>query len=159
MFKTHGARLIPNTYVPARNAVFLSFAMSYAEAIGAEEIYIGVNSIDYSGYVDCRKVFIDKFQEMAKHATVTGVYGKAVKIKTPLINMTKSQIVKLGEKLQVDWKGTWSCYSGRKEACGVCDSCQLRLKGFMLAGIKDPIKYNKLPEFYKRWLMSKQQEV
>ncbi len=132
---------IPNTYVPARNTIFLTFALAYAEAIKADEIYIGVNSIDYSGYVDCRPVFIKKFQELVKVATVAGVQGKAIKIKTPLINMTKAEIVKVGEKLGVPWGSTWSCYLGKKLACGICDSCQLRLKGFALAGIRDPLKY------------------
>ncbi|OGI06970.1 MAG: 7-cyano-7-deazaguanine synthase QueC [Candidatus Melainabacteria bacterium RIFCSPLOWO2_02_FULL_35_15] len=132
---------IPNTYVPARNTIFLTFALAYAEAIKADEIYIGVNSIDYSGYVDCRPAFINKFQELIRVATVTGVQGKSIKIKTPLMNMTKAEIVKLGEKLGVPWGSTWSCYLGKKLACGICDSCQLRLKGFALAGVKDPLKY------------------
>lgn len=140
---------IPNTYVPARNTIFLSFALAYAEALSADEIYIGVNSVDYSGYVDCRRKFIDKFRELAKVATVSGVQGKSVNIKTPLIKMTKSEIIKLGEKLGVDWSLTWSCYLGGKLACGLCDSCQLRLKGFAEAGIKDPLKYKHLPDFYK----------
>ena len=134
---------IPNTYVPARNTIFLTFALAYAEAIKADEIYIGVNSVDYSGYVDCRPAFIKKFQELIKVATVAGVQGKGVKIKTPLINMTKAKIVKLGEKLGVPWGSTWSCYLGKKLACGVCDSCQLRLKGFAQAGVKDQIRYSK----------------
>lgn len=145
-------RSIPNTYVPARNTIFLSFAIAYAEVIGASEIYIGVNSVDYSGYVDCRPVFIRTFQELAKVATVNGVSGRAVKIKTPLIKMSKSEIVALGNKLGVDWKLTWSCYMGGKIACGLCDSCQLRLKGFMLARIKDPLKYKEYPKFYKKQL-------
>lgn len=132
---------IPNTYVPARNTIFLTFALAYAEAIKADEIYIGVNSIDYSGYVDCRPAFINKFQELIRVATVAGVQGKSIKIKTPLINMTKAEIVKLGEKLGVPWDSTWSCYLGKKLACGICDSCQLRLKGFALAEVKDPLKY------------------
>lgn len=132
---------IPNTYVPARNTIFLSFALAYAEAIKAEEIYIGVNSVDYSGYVDCRPAFMRKFQELAKVATVNGVDGKPVKIKSPLINMNKAEIVRLGQKLGVNWSLSWSCYSGEKLACGQCDSCQLRLRGFALAGIKDPVKY------------------
>lgn len=135
---------IPNTYVPARNTIFLTFALAYAEAIKADEIYIGVNSIDYSGYVDCRPAFINKFQELIRVATVAGVQGKSIKIKTPLINMTKAEIVKLGEKLGVPWDSTWSCYLGKKLACGICDSCQLRLKGFALAGVKDPLKYKKI---------------
>lgn len=135
------SKSIPNTYVPARNTIFLTLALAYAEAIKAEEIYIGVNSIDYSGYVDCRPVFIKKFQELVKVATVAGVQGKAIKVKTPLINMTKAEIVKMGEKLGVPWGSTWSCYMGEKIACGVCDSCQLRLKGFAQAGVRDPLKY------------------
>ena len=145
-------RSIPNTYVPARNTIFLSIALAYAEAIGACEIYIGVNSIDYSGYVDCRAAFIRKFQELAKLATAAGVDGKPVKIKTPLINMTKDEIVVLGQKLGVNWAVSWSCYSGEKLACGLCDSCQLRLKGFALAHIKDPLRYKQLPKFYKDFL-------
>lgn len=140
------------TYVPARNTIFLSFALAYAEAIDAREIYIGVNSIDYSGYVDCRKSFIKKFQELAKVATVVGVGGHPVKIKTPLIDLTKAGIVRLGRKLRVDFASTWSCYLGKKLACGLCDSCQLRLRGFMQAGIKDPIKYKQYPKFYKQWV-------
>ncbi|MBI3590244.1 MAG: 7-cyano-7-deazaguanine synthase QueC [Candidatus Melainabacteria bacterium] len=140
---------IPNTYVPARNTIFLSFALAYAEAINAEEIYIGVNSVDYSGYVDCRRPFINKFQELIKLATVAGVKGRVIKIKTPLMNLSKAGIVKLGKKLGVNWSLTWSCYLGGKKACGLCDSCQLRLKGFALAGIKDPLKYKEFPPFYK----------
>ena len=146
------SKSIPNTYVPARNTIFLTFALAYAEAIKADEIYIGVNSIDYSGYVDCRPAFIKKFQELIKVATVAGVKGKTIKVKAPLINMTKAQIVKMGERLEVPWGSTWSCYMGKKLACGVCDSCQLRLKGFMQAGVKDHLKYEKLPEFYRKWI-------
>lgn len=135
------ASSIPVTYVPARNTIFLSFALSYAEAIGASEIYIGVNSIDYSGYVDCRKAFVDTFQKLADLATVKGVYGDRIKIKTPLINLSKKEIVKLGSKLGVDFSLTWSCYKGGKLACGACDSCRLRLKGFKEAGIEDPLTY------------------
>lgn len=143
---------VPVTYVPARNTIFLAFALSYAETIGAEEIYIGVNSIDYSGYVDCRPVFIRKFMELAKLATASGVKGKGIKIKTPLLQLTKSDIVKLGERLHVPWQDTWSCYLGGRQPCGLCDSCRLRLKGFMEAGIKDPLPYKRLPGFYKNWI-------
>ena len=138
------SKSIPNTYVPARNTIFLTLAMAYAEAVEADEIYIGVNSVDYSGYVDCRPIFIKRFQELVKVATVAGVQGRVIKIKTPLINMTKAEIVKLGEKLGVPWGSTWSCYLGEKLACGACDSCQLRLKGFVQAGVKDPLQYKKL---------------
>ena len=154
--KLHSYKLttksIPNTYVPARNTIFLSFALAYAEVIKASEIYIGVNSIDYSGYVDCRPAFIQKFQGLCKVATTSGVGGKAVKIKTPLINKTKNEIIHLGQKLGVDWISTWSCYKGGKLACGQCDSCQLRLQGFMQAGIKDPLRYKTYPLFYKNFL-------
>lgn len=149
---------IPITYVPARNTVFLALALSYAESINAEEIYIGVNSVDYSGYVDCRPDFIKKFQELADFATVKGVYGKKIKIKTPLINLSKSEIIKLGNKLGTDWSKTWSCYQGgigkRKLACGECDSCFFRLKGFVEAGLKDRLNYNFHPDFYSNFIKS-----
>ena len=145
---------IPVTYVPARNTIFLSLALAYAEAVNASEIYIGINSLDYSGYVDCRPEFIHRFQELIKVATVAAANGKPIIIKTPLINLSKSQIVKLGHKLGVDWRSTWSCYMGGKYSCGLCDSCQLRLKGFSMAGIKDPLKYKTYPSFYKQWLAS-----
>jgi 7-cyano-7-deazaguanine synthase len=131
---------IPITYVPARNTIFLAFALSYAEAVNASEIYIGVNALDYSGYIDCRPSFIKKFQELTKVATVAGS-KETIKIKTPLIHLTKAEIVKLGEKVGVDWSKTWSCYEGGKLACGECDSCRLRLKGFKEAGVKDRIRY------------------
>lgn len=146
------AKSIPNTYVPARNTIFLSFALSYAEAVGAGEIYIGVNSVDYSGYVDCRPEFIKKYQELIRLATNRGVNGDLIKIKTPLINLSKAGIVKFGEKLGVDWMSTWSCYLGEKLACGLCDSCKLRLKGFKEAGFKDPLSYRNYPGFYQSWL-------
>jgi 7-cyano-7-deazaguanine synthase len=147
----------PVTYVPARNTIFLAFALSYAEAIGAEEIYIGVNSVDYSGYADCRPAFINKFIELAKLATASGVKGKNIKIKTPLLHLSKAGIVKLGSRLSVPWDYTWSCYLGGSQPCGFCDSCRLRLKGFMEAGIKDPALYKRLPGFYKEWLVRNRQ--
>ena len=140
---------IPNTYVPARNTIFLSFALAYSEAINADEIYIGVNAVDYSGYVDCRPAFIKQFQRLIKTATIKGTKGNSIKIKTPLINLTKADIVKLGTKLKINWSKTWSCYLGKKLACGLCDSCQPGLKGFALANIQDPIKYKQYPKFYK----------
>lgn len=133
---------IPITYVPARNTIFLSFGLSLAETVHADSIYIGVNAVDYSGYVDCRKEFIDRFQKLSDYATVQGVYGKPIEIKTPLLNLSKKEIILLGEKLNVDWALTWSCYRGGKVACGKCDSCLLRLKGFKDAGIIDLAKYN-----------------
>ena len=146
------AKSIPNTYVPARNTIFLSFALAFAEAIKASEIYIGVNQIDYSGYVDCRGDFIKKFQELARVATVSGVDGNPVKIKTPLMSLSKKEIVRVGQRLGVDWKSTWSCYLGKRFSCGQCDSCQLRLQGFMQAGIRDPLRYKNLPKFYEKWV-------
>lgn len=144
---------IPSTYVPARNTILLSLALAYAEAVKADEIYIGVNYVDYSGYVDCRPKFIKKFQELADVATVSSVAKKhKIKIKTPLLYMSKTEIVKLGLRLGVDWKSTWSCYKGGKLACGRCDSCRLRLKGFANANIKDPLKYRYYPLFYKKFL-------
>ena len=104
--------------------------------------------------MDCRPQFIRQFQNLINVAIVKGLSGKTIKIKTPLINLTKAEIIKLGEKLKVDWSKTWSCYSGKKLACGLCDSCQLRLKGFTVAKVKDPLKYNRYPEFYKKWVKS-----
>jgi 7-cyano-7-deazaguanine synthase len=133
---------IPVTYVPARNTIFLSFALSYAESIGAEDIFIGVNQIDYSGYPDCRGEFIDAFEKTANLATKAGVEGiSKFHIRTPLIRMTKADTIKKGLELGVDYSLTWSCYSGGKLACGRCDSCKLRLAGFAQAGAKDPLEY------------------
>ena len=132
---------IPVTYVPARNTIFLSYALGLAEASGAKSIVIAANSIDYSGYVDCRPEFYAAFQEVARLGTKRGVEGDIIEIRTPLIRMSKADIVRAGEKLDVPWALTWSCYHGRAKACGVCDSCQLRRKGFREAGIEDPIPY------------------
>ncbi|MFA4906186.1 MAG: 7-cyano-7-deazaguanine synthase QueC [Candidatus Margulisiibacteriota bacterium] len=119
---------IPSTYVPARNTIFLSFALSYAEAIGAKAIFIGANAIDYSGYPDCRPQFFKSFQKVIQ----TGTKAKKIKIIAPLLRLTKAQIVRLAMKLKVPVELTWSCYQGGKEPCGVCDSCRLREKGFSL---------------------------
>ena len=133
---------IPNTYVPARNLIFLSYALGYAEAVGAEKIFIGVNAVDYSGYPDCRPEFIKLFQDLADYSTKSATQdNKKIKIETPLINLTKKEIVLLGQKLNAPLHLTHSCYNGGEEACGVCDSCRLRLKGFEEAGYSDPIKY------------------
>jgi len=123
---------IPITYVPSRNLIFLSFALSWAEAIGAFDIFIGVNSIDYSGYPDCRPEFINAFQQMANIATKAGIEGKIIKINTPLINLTKTDIIKIGLKLGVDYNLTFSCYDPdiNGNPCNKCDSCILRKKGF-----------------------------
>ncbi len=128
---------IPSTYVPARNIIFLSFAASCAEAIGARDIFIGANAIDYSGYPDCRPAFIKSYQSMLAQGLKTGVEHKKISVTTPLIHMTKSQIVKLALKLKVPVGLTWSCYKGGSKPCGVCDSCRFRAKGFEEAGIKD----------------------
>jgi len=117
---------IPSTYVPARNTIFLSFALSYAEAIGAGAIFIGANAIDFSGYPDCRPDYYKAFQKVIKK----GTKKQKIKVLTPLINMTKAQIIKLAMQLKVPLDRTWSCYAGGKEPCGVCDSCKLRAKGF-----------------------------
>jgi 7-cyano-7-deazaguanine synthase len=132
---------IPPTYVPARNTIFLSYALGLAEASGAKAIYIAANAIDYSGYPDCRPEFFKAFQEVARLGTKRGVEGDVIEIRTPLIALTKAEIVRKGEELGVPWKLTWSCYLGGEKACGVCDSCQLRLKGFKEAGVKDPLPY------------------
>lgn len=129
---------IPNTYVPARNIIFLSYALSCAEALKAEAIFIGAHSQDYSGYPDCRPEFYREFIKAAKEGTKAGVQGHPVKIITPLIKKTKSQIISLGDKLSVPFKYTWSCYKGGKLPCGECDSCYFRARGFKEAGINDP---------------------
>lgn len=135
---------IPVTYVPARNTIFLSYALAWAEVLGASDIFIGVNAIDYSGYPDCRPEYIEAFERMANLATKAAVEGKtALKIKTPLIHMTKAQIIRKGISLGVDFGMTHSCYDPDQEgrACGQCDSCTLRRKGFREAGVPDPTLY------------------
>ena len=137
---------IPLTYVPARNTIFLSYALAWAEVIGVNDIFIGVNVLDYSGYPDCRPEYIAAYEKMANLATKAGVEGKQkLKIQTPLIKMSKAQIIQKGMELGVDYSLTKSCYdpSDSGEACGHCDSCFLRLKGFQEAGLKDPVKYIK----------------
>jgi 7-cyano-7-deazaguanine synthase len=135
---------IPVTYVPARNTVFLSFALAWAEVLGAADIFIGVNAIDYSGYPDCRPVYIEAYQHMANLATKAGVEGlTSMHIHTPLIRLSKREIVELAQDLRVDFSLTHSCYDPDAEgrSCGRCDSCRLRLKGFAEAGLRDPIPY------------------
>jgi len=134
---------IPVTYVPARNTVFLSFALGWAEVIEAHDIFIGVNAVDYSGYPDCRPAFIEAFQNLANLATKAGVEGKKINIHAPLIHFSKADIIKQGISLDVDYKQTVSCYSADKEgrACGVCDACRLRKVGFDEAQVADPTKY------------------
>ncbi len=137
-------KIIPVTYVPARNTIFLSFGLAWAESIEAFDIFIGVNSIDYSGYPDCRPEFIKAFEQMANLATKAGVEGRSFRIQTPLINMTKAQIIRKGTELGVDYSLTQSCYDPAPDgkACGKCDSCILRKKGFEEAGIPDPTVYS-----------------
>lgn len=130
---------IPLTYVPARNIIFLSFALSFAEVIGAKAIFIGANFIDYSGYPDCRPDFFQAFKNMALFGTKSGTEGKQIKILAPLIYKTKEEIIKLGLKLKVPYGLTWSCYKGARLPCGKCDSCVLRAKGFHKLGIDDPL--------------------
>ncbi len=136
---------IPVTYVPARNTVFLSFALAWAEVLACSDIFIGVNAIDYSGYPDCRPEFIQAFERMANLATKAGVEGRTrIKIHTPLIELSKSEIIKLAGKLAVDFRLTHSCYDPDElgRSCGLCDSCRLRLKGFREARMRDPIEYS-----------------
>jgi 7-cyano-7-deazaguanine synthase len=139
-----GESEIPVTYVPARNTIFLSYALALAEVVGAGDIFIGVNALDYSGYPDCRPEYIEAFEKMANLATRAGVEGRTrLTIRTPLIALTKAGIIRLGASLGVDYSGTTSCYDpgANGEACGRCDACQLRLKGFREAGLTDPIEY------------------
>lgn len=138
------AQGIPVTYVPARNTIFLAFALAWAEALGAHDIFIGVNAVDYSGYPDCRPEYIAAFERMANLATKAGVEGQAhFTIRTPLIAMTKAEIIRLGQRLGVDYALTLSCYdpSPQGEACGTCDACVLRRRGFAEAGVADPARY------------------
>ncbi|GEO27452.1 7-cyano-7-deazaguanine synthase [Alicyclobacillus acidoterrestris] len=132
---------IPVTYVPGRNLLFLSMAASYAEVIGAEAIYIGVNALDYSGYPDCRPAFIEAVQTTIARGTKAGVEGRPIRIETPLLHWTKAEIIRRGMELNVPYQLTTSCYVGEEVACGECDSCRLRLKGFAEAGYQDPVAY------------------
>ena len=136
---------IPVTYVPARNTIFLSFGLAYAETLEANDIFIGVNALDYSGYPDCRPEYIDSFQQLANLATKTGVEGESpINIHTPLIDLTKSEIIKKGLSLDVNYGLTHSCYDPDQNgfSCGHCDACQLRIRGFEKAGLSDPLKYS-----------------
>lgn len=134
---------IPVTYVPARNTVFLSLALGWAEVLEARDIFIGVNAVDYSGYPDCRPEFVESFERMANLATKAGVEGRGFRIQAPLQNLSKADIVKAGTRLGVDYSLTVSCYQadGEGRACGKCDSCRLRAEGFKAAGIADPTRY------------------
>lgn len=132
---------VPSTYVPARNTIFLSFGLSYAEAIEADWIYIGVNALDYSGYPDCRPDYTDAMQEVFRLGTKRGREGNPTTILKPLIHLKKTEIIEMGNRLGVPWEQTWSCYAGGEAACGKCDSCLLRLKAFADLGLSDPLPY------------------
>ena len=138
---------IPITYVPARNTIMLSLALAYAEVLGADDIFIGVNAVDYSGYPDCRPEFIQAYQQMARLATRAGVEGGKMTIHTPLIDLSKAGIIRKGLELGVDYAITVSCYQadGEGQACGLCDSCRIRREGFESAGVPDPTKYRQNP--------------
>jgi 7-cyano-7-deazaguanine synthase len=136
---------VPVTYVPARNTIFLAFALAWAEVLGAADIFIGVNALDYSGYPDCRPEYIEAFERMANLATRAGTEGRLLlRVRAPLINLTKAQIIQLGTSLGVDYAITQSCYDpdSTGAACGHCDACQLRLRGFAEAGLTDPARYS-----------------
>ena len=134
---------VPVTYVPARNTIFLSYALAWAEVLDAHDIFVGVNAVDYSGYPDCRPEYIAAFERMAKLATRAGIEGREVRIRAPLIQLSKAQIIALGTGLGVDYALTTSCYDPDNDgaACGHCDACRLRLKGFADAGLPDPVRY------------------
>jgi 7-cyano-7-deazaguanine synthase len=132
---------IPITYVPARNIIFLSIAAGLCESVDADRIYIGANVVDYSGYPDCRPDFFRSFETMLENGTKSGVEGNPIKIVTPILHMSKADIVRLGKELGAPLHLTWSCYEGGERACGHCDSCRLRLKGFEEAGYRDEIDY------------------
>ena len=133
---------IPSTYVPARNTLFLAYALGWAEALEAREIWLGVNALDYSGYPDCRPEFVAAFQQLADLATRTGVEGRPISLRTPLLHLSKAQIVRAGHDLQVDYADTISCYDPQDtRACGHCDSCSLRRQGFAQAELPDPTRY------------------
>lgn len=132
-------REIPSTYVPGRNIIFLSFAISLAEVLRADSLFLGVNAIDYSGYPDCRPAFLDAFSTAANLGTREGVSGRQFSIEAPLLRLSKKEIIELGSSLHVPFELTWSCYRGGRIPCGICDSCILRKKGFEEAGIRDPL--------------------
>ncbi len=135
---------IPPTYVPGRNTVFLSMALAWAEAMDADAVFIGANSVDYSGYPDCRPEYMDAMQRVVDLGTKRGVEGRPIAIRTPILACTKADIVRKGIELGVPFDLTWSCYQGRSLACGRCDSCQLRLRGFAEAGAVDPVGYEEV---------------
>ncbi|MFQ5907356.1 MAG: 7-cyano-7-deazaguanine synthase QueC [Thermoplasmata archaeon] len=141
---------IPETYVPARNTILLSHALAWSEVVDAGTIFVGATAIDYSGYPDCRPEFYKAFESVARVGTRRGVEGRPVKIRHPLIDLSKADIVRTAMDLAVPLDLTWSCYLGEEDACGLCDACQLRLKGFQEAGVADPIRYQTFPDWYGR---------
>ncbi|MBN1872583.1 MAG: 7-cyano-7-deazaguanine synthase QueC [Candidatus Omnitrophica bacterium] len=130
---------IPSTYVPARNTIFVSLAAGWAEAIGADRVFIGANAVDYSGYPDCRPGYLDTFNRLLKEGTKRGVSGESFKVEAPLIDKSKSEIITMGMRMKVPYELTWSCYEGGEYPCMKCDSCMIRAKGFRRAGADDPI--------------------
>jgi 7-cyano-7-deazaguanine synthase len=138
------AKEIPVTYVPARNTLFIAYALQYAEEVDADAIYIGVTAIDFSGYPDCRPEYVKAWQSLINLATKKTVEGGEIKLETPLLHLYKAEIIDLGLELGVPYEKTWSCYKGGEKACGVCDSCKLRLKGFKEANSTDPLPYEEL---------------
>jgi 7-cyano-7-deazaguanine synthase len=142
-------KTIPSTYVPARNTIFLSIALAYAETIDADTITIGVTAADYSGYPDCRPEFIKQFQRVINIATKKTIQGRTITLSAPLLLLSKDEIIKKGINLNVPFEKTWSCYQGWEKACGICDACLLRLKGFKNAGKPDPLLYESHPIWYK----------
>ncbi|HLE48187.1 MAG TPA: 7-cyano-7-deazaguanine synthase QueC [Candidatus Thermoplasmatota archaeon] len=135
---------IPSTYVPARNTIFLAFGLSYAESVGAGSVFIGAHALDYSGYPDCRPEYFEAYNEVAKLGTKAGVDGRSIRVHAPLVGWTKTKIVETGHDLKAPMNLTWSCYEGGETACGRCDSCQLRLRAFAEAGLKDAVAYGSL---------------
>jgi 7-cyano-7-deazaguanine synthase len=137
------AEAIPVTYVPARNTLFLAFALGWAEVLGAQDIFIGVNAIDYSGYPDCRPAFIEAFEHLANLATRAGIEGRGFRIQAPLLHLSKAEIIREGIRLGIDYSRTVSCYQAdeAKRACGICDTCRFRRQGFLEAGVTDPTTY------------------
>ncbi len=150
---------IPITYVPARNTILLSIALGLSETIGANKIFIGANYIDYSGYPDCRPEYFDSINETFRLGTKAGVEGNPIKVEAPFLRYTKADIVKVAHELNVPLEMTWSCYNGGEKACGRCDSCKLRLKGFMEAGLEDPLEYEHYPDFYIEYLNSRRKRI
>lgn len=140
---------IPSTYVPARNTILLGYALAWSEVIDADAIYIGANFRDYSGYPDCRPEYYEAFERVARLGTKRGVEGRPVEIHHPLISLTKGEIISKAVELGVPLELTWSCYLGEEKACGLCDACQLRLKGFQEAGVEDPIAYRAYPAWFQ----------